>query len=205
MIVDLLERTRFHISSKNATLHRSSLIFFASRHKLRSTTTCVDIPAWSVPGIHTTRLPCKRAYLTIASSTASMTACHKCKSPVTFGGGSGTTNVSQSASKDGEKYPCSIHEAYISFSNDGSYFLGIIDIRKATTKIKEEILFSNFFLYTDVCVFCLLLQVPTSPNTIETLASLHIRDKIFYNFFTSFLQFKYDIPCFTCIFWQICY
>jgi hypothetical protein len=53
---------------------------------MRSTTSCVAMPAWSVPGSHSALYPCMRRQRTSASCTTYI-ACPMCSDPVTFGGG----------------------------------------------------------------------------------------------------------------------
>ena len=63
-----------------------------SEASIRSTTTCVAIPAWSLPGRKSVGSPLIRCHLTIRSSSAVVSACPMCSSPVTLGGGMMTTN-----------------------------------------------------------------------------------------------------------------
>ena len=57
-----------------------------------STTICVAIPAWSVPGCHSASRPCIRRQRTNVSCTVNVRACPICRLPVTFGGGIMTVN-----------------------------------------------------------------------------------------------------------------
>ena len=59
-----------------------------------STTDCVAIPAWSVPGTYKVASPRMRCHRVRQSSIAAVRACPKCKEPVTFGGGITITNFS---------------------------------------------------------------------------------------------------------------
>ena len=52
-----------------------------------STTTCVAIPAWSVPGIHSTLYPRILCHRDSRSCTATVSAWPRWSEPVTFGGG----------------------------------------------------------------------------------------------------------------------
>ncbi len=53
----------------------------------RSTTICVAMPAWSVPGCHSTSRPFMRCQRISVSCTVKVSACPMCRLPVTFGGG----------------------------------------------------------------------------------------------------------------------
>ena len=53
----------------------------------RSTTICVAMPAWSVPGCHSASRPCIRRQRISVSCTVKVSACPMCRLPVTFGGG----------------------------------------------------------------------------------------------------------------------
>ena len=53
----------------------------------RSTTRWVAIPAWSVPGCHSTFRPCIRFRRISESCTVPFSAWPMCREPVTFGGG----------------------------------------------------------------------------------------------------------------------
>ena len=52
-----------------------------------STTACVAMPAWSVPGIHSVLKPCIRFMRIRMSCSVLFRACPRCSAPVTFGGG----------------------------------------------------------------------------------------------------------------------
>ena len=53
----------------------------------RSTTICVAMPAWSVPGCHSTSRPRMRSKRQRMSCSVLLSACPMCSEPVTFGGG----------------------------------------------------------------------------------------------------------------------
>ena len=53
----------------------------------RSTTICVAMPAWSVPGCHSASRPCMRRQRISVSCTVKVSAWPMCRLPVTFGGG----------------------------------------------------------------------------------------------------------------------
>ena len=53
----------------------------------RSTTICVAMPAWSVPGCHSTSLPRMRSKRHRMSCSVLLSAWPMCSEPVTFGGG----------------------------------------------------------------------------------------------------------------------
>ena len=82
-----------------------SCLLTPSPASIRSTTTCVAIPAWSEPGRYKDGSPFIRCQRTIRSSSAIVSACPMCSSPVTFGGGMMTVNGSRSWSISGVKYP----------------------------------------------------------------------------------------------------
>ncbi len=65
-------------------LRRSSLPVFASS---RSTTICVAMPAWSVPGCHSVSKPRIRCQRTRMSCSVLLRAWPMCSEPVTLGGG----------------------------------------------------------------------------------------------------------------------
>jgi hypothetical protein len=69
----------------------------------RSTITCVEIPAWSVPGTHSAASPRMRCQRTSVSSIVAVSAWPMCSRPVTFGGGSTTVNAGCPASAAGLK------------------------------------------------------------------------------------------------------
>ena len=53
----------------------------------RSTTFCVAMPAWSVPGIQSVLQPCMRCKRMRMSWSVLLSAWPMCSAPVTFGGG----------------------------------------------------------------------------------------------------------------------
>jgi hypothetical protein len=62
------------------------LSFFSAK-SFFSTTACVAMPAWSVPGTHSVSKPCMRRWRTQMSWIVLLSACPMCSTPVTFGGG----------------------------------------------------------------------------------------------------------------------
>ena len=78
----------FHTSSRNFSLHNHVLLIH-SFISFFSTTVCVEIPAWSVPGIHKVSSHFNLWYLTIISSRAKVRECPIWRFQVTFGGGIG--------------------------------------------------------------------------------------------------------------------
>ena len=79
---------------------------------LRSTTFCVAMPAWSVPGTHTVLNPCIRLRRTSTSWIDSLSACPMCRMPVTFGGGMTMVYGLPPFSGVEWKKPFSRHQAY---------------------------------------------------------------------------------------------
>ena len=99
-----------------------------SRASVFSTTVCVAMPAWSVPGTHSVVRPRIRFQRTTASSMAAMRAWPRCREPVTLGGGMTMTkggSAHPGAGSAGAKYPHASHQAYVAASTYfGSYTLG---------------------------------------------------------------------------------
>lgn len=77
----------FHTSDTNASRPRSCRLTPRSFARRFSTTACVAIPAWSVPGTHSVGLPIMRFQRVMQSSTAAVSAWPRCSDPVTLGGG----------------------------------------------------------------------------------------------------------------------
>jgi hypothetical protein len=69
--------------------------------RLRSTTICVAMPAWSVPTTHSASLPCIRAWRVRTSCSVLSSAWPMCSEPVTLGGGMTIVNGSASAAPGG--------------------------------------------------------------------------------------------------------
>ena len=122
-------------SPTNASRPRSCRDTPRSRARVFSTTVCVAIPAWSVPGTQSVGRPRMRCHRTTASSMAAMSAWPRCREPVTFGGGMTMTKgfrvaVELPASSTrgpapGPKKPAASHHAYVAASTSlGSYTLG---------------------------------------------------------------------------------
>ena len=86
--------------SRNASRPISArLIPWLSR--LRSTTICVAMPAWSVPTTQSASLPCIRAWRVRTSCSVLSSAWPMCSEPVTLGGGMTIVNGSASAARGG--------------------------------------------------------------------------------------------------------
>ncbi len=80
-------RFQSHTFSMNFSRPRSSLVV-PSAASCFSTTLWVAIPAWSMPGSHSTSKPCIRLRRVNASIRVWSSAWPMCRLPVTFGGGS---------------------------------------------------------------------------------------------------------------------
>ena len=78
----------------------------------RSTTFWVAIPAWSVPGSHSTAYPCIRLRRTITSWSDMFRAWPMWRIPVTLGGGMTIENGSPSGLTSGLKTPASSQTGY---------------------------------------------------------------------------------------------
>ncbi|KAA6416717.1 MAG: hypothetical protein FRX49_13328 [Trebouxia sp. A1-2] len=78
-----------------------------------STTVWVAIPAWSVPGSHSTLYPLMRLHRTTVSWMALVRAWPRCREPVTFGGGITMTKGGLSLSSSGLKKPDCSHQSYL--------------------------------------------------------------------------------------------
>ena len=78
----------FHAHTRSMNASRpSSRRSMPSSRSLRSTTTCVAMPAWSMPGSHRASKPCMRARRISVSSMPRPRAWPTCRRPVTLGGG----------------------------------------------------------------------------------------------------------------------
>ena len=77
----------------------------------RSTTICVAMPAWSVPGSHRAALPRIRSNRISTSCSVLFSAWPMCSEPVTFGGGMTIENGSAAGSALGAKAPEPSHMA----------------------------------------------------------------------------------------------
>ena len=79
----------FHSQTRSTNFSRpSSRRVVPSCSSWRSTTICVAMPAWSVPGCQRTLSPCMRCQRVRMSISVCWNACPMCSVPVTFGGGS---------------------------------------------------------------------------------------------------------------------
>lgn len=103
--------THLNTSSTNASLPKSWRDL-PSLPNFFSTTVCVAIPAWSVPGTHSALRPFMRWKRMIESWMALVRAWPMCRAPVTFGGGMTMTKGSLSESISGLKKPHSCHQSY---------------------------------------------------------------------------------------------
>ena len=78
----------FHCQTRSTNFSRpSSRRSVPCSASSRSTTICVAMPAWSVPGCHSTSRPCMRRQRISVSCTVKVSAWPMCRLPVTFGGG----------------------------------------------------------------------------------------------------------------------
>ena len=79
----------FHCQTRSRKAARPMLrrSWLPSAVKRRSTTICVAMPAWSVPGCHSASRPCIRRQRISASCSVKVSACPMCRLPVTLGGG----------------------------------------------------------------------------------------------------------------------
>jgi len=91
----------FHlcVSAMKFSRPRSCRVFCCSFHSFFSTTTCVAMPAWSVPGIHITLKPRMRCHRLSRSCTATVSAWPRWSEPVTFGGGRQMENFGRLSSR----------------------------------------------------------------------------------------------------------
>ena len=83
-----------HTRATNSSRPRSRRVKPLRRSNARSTTLCVAMPAWSMPGTHATCLPLIRWNRASASWMVTVSACPMCSAPVTLGGGSSILQVS---------------------------------------------------------------------------------------------------------------
>ena len=81
-----------HTRSRNLSRPRSWRVRRSSFLSIFSTTDCVAMPAWSVPGTYSVVSPRMRCQRVSVSSIAAVSACPMCSEPVTFGGGITITN-----------------------------------------------------------------------------------------------------------------
>ncbi len=86
----------------------------------RSTTICVAMPAWSMPGIQQTLKPLMRLKRTTASSMVAVSAWPMCSAPVTLGGGRTMEKGGFSLTSCERKKPFSSHH----FAQRGSTLAG---------------------------------------------------------------------------------
>mmetsp|Transcript_29678 Transcript_29678/g.64791 ORF Transcript_29678/g.64791 Transcript_29678/m.64791 type:complete len:320 (+) Transcript_29678:521-1480(+) len=83
----------FHTSSRKASRPRVWRVIWRSFMIFFSTTVCVAMPAWSVPGTHSVSYPLIFFQRTMVSCTELVSACPRWRVPVTLGGGITITNL----------------------------------------------------------------------------------------------------------------
>ena len=123
---------RFSYSSFQAQIRRTNSsrpmswrVLFSSRRRRVSTTACVAIPAWSVPGIQRASYPCIRRQRIRMSCKVLLSACPRWSAPVTLGGGMQMVYGGLPLLGSAWKYPRSSHIGYHrSCAACGSYCLG---------------------------------------------------------------------------------
>jgi hypothetical protein len=86
-IVEPFSATNASARRTNSSRPRSNRVLPSSRAISRSTTFCVAMPAWSVPGSHNVSRPRIRSNRTSASWTVLLRPWPMCRMPVTLGGG----------------------------------------------------------------------------------------------------------------------
>ena len=101
-----------HTLATNASRPRSCRDLPSSLASSRSTTFWVAMPAWSMPGSHSTSYPCIRRRRVSASIRVWSSAWPMCSEPVTFGGGSTMQNGSRPLPASASKYPALTHRSY---------------------------------------------------------------------------------------------
>src|ERR1039457_4554204 len=117
----------FHAQTRfsNSSRPRSRRLIPSSA-SLRSTTICVAIPAWSVPGSHNVLSPRMRCHRVVTSISVCSSMCPMCSDPVTLGGGMTSENTGPGLLLEARKMPESIHHCAQCGSNrNGSYTLSI--------------------------------------------------------------------------------
>ena len=79
----------FHAQTFSMNFSRPIVRRFGSWRSIicRSTTICVAMPAWSVPGCQSTSRPRMRSKRQSTSCSVLLSACPMCSEPVTLGGG----------------------------------------------------------------------------------------------------------------------
>ena len=87
VIVPPLSAFHCQTRSRNASRPNALRSPLPSDASNRSTTICVAIPAWSVPGCQSASRPCIRRHRISTSCNVIVSACPMCRLPVTFGGG----------------------------------------------------------------------------------------------------------------------
>ena len=104
-----------------------------SRARRFSTTACVAMPAWSVPGSHIVGRPHMRCHRASESSTAAVSAWPRCRLPVTFGGGMTMTKrpsgpAASAAAGSHLKKPAASHHAPHAASTAAGWYAGSISV-----------------------------------------------------------------------------
>ena len=91
--------------STKASRPMSRRLWLPASASWRSTTICVAMPAWSVPGSHNAALPRIRSKRISTSCRVLFSACPMCSEPVTLGGGITIENGSAAGSSIGANAP----------------------------------------------------------------------------------------------------
>ena len=104
MMVLPVFRTYSHVRATNASRPRSKRVLPSAASRF-STTFCVAMPAWSVPGSHSAARPRIRSKRISTSWITLFSACPTCRTSVTLGGG--MTMTYGSPSGRGWKTPAS--------------------------------------------------------------------------------------------------
>ena len=121
----------FHTRSTNSSRPRSRRFGSWRSINWRSTTIWVAMPAWSVPGCHSTSRPRMRSKRTSTSCSVLLRACPIWSEPVTFGGGMTMAKgraSARSARPRGKRvrlFPEPIDRAL-----DGGWLIGLVEHRR---------------------------------------------------------------------------
>ena len=111
MIVPLLCRAQSQTRASNASRPRSCRDRPSST-SCASTTFCVAMPAWSVPGSHSTSSPFMRRHRAMMSGNVWLSAWPICRRPVTLGGGSTIENGGRPDAGSARNAPIDSQKAY---------------------------------------------------------------------------------------------
>ena len=93
-MVPPVSRTNSAVRARNASRPRSKRVWPSLAINF-STTFCVAMPAWSVPGTHSASSPAMRRQRMMTSWTALLRPCPTCSTAVTLGGGMTIVNGSR--------------------------------------------------------------------------------------------------------------